>query len=118
MEYILVTNNNLLKEKENKKMFINGTALDVLLASRNLIHKGHRLISSPIGASIRMIMSPVRTIVLESKPSSIDEYSLKTIEAAIEKHTLITANRGEDNLNADDYKIIDLELLSNALKEA
>lgn len=118
MNYILVTNNDLLEEQNNQKMFVHGNALDVLLTTRNLIHQGHRLVSSPIGASIRIMMSPIRTIIVESQKSDLDERSLQIIEAAIEKHNLITANRGEDITNKKDYKIIDLELLSTALKEA
>lgn len=118
MNYILVTNNDRLEEYTDKKIFINGSSLDVLLETRNLIHKGYKLISSPIGASIRIMMSPIRTIVLESQPTALDEKSLQIIESAIEKHILITANRGEDITNEEDYKIIDLELLSTALKEA
>ncbi|MDO4793635.1 MAG: GrdX family protein [Filifactor alocis] len=114
---MLITNNELFRDKDIEQVIIKGSAFDVLLETRDHIHRGYRLLSSPISASIRMIMSPVRTVVLSSSPGALDEYSLNQIEAAIEKHGLITENRGEDISNLSDYAILDHELTMSAISE-
>ncbi len=64
-----------------------------------------------------MILSPVKTVLLSLDKGSLDEYSLQQIEAAIEKHALITENRGEDLSNESDYRIMDRELTLSAIAE-
>lgn len=117
MDYMLITNNELFRDKDIEQVIVRGSAFDVLLETRDHIHRGYKLLSSPISASIRMIMSPVRTVVLCSSPGALDEYSLSQIEAAIEKHGLITENRGEDISNLSDYAILDHELTMSAISE-
>ena len=74
MGYILITNNDLMNDFEGEKIFVNGSAWDVLVQTRDYIHKGHRLISSPIGASIRMLLSPIKSIIISSDVEPQDEY--------------------------------------------
>ncbi len=38
--------------------------LDVLIKVRDLVHEGVELVSHPLGASIRMLFSPYRSIVV------------------------------------------------------
>ena len=117
MDCMFVTNNELFRESEATTVRVEGSAYDVLLRARDYVHQGHRLLSSPIGASIRMILSPVKTVLLSLDKGSLDEYSLQQIEAAIEKHALITENRGEDLSNESDYRIMDRELTLSAIAE-
>lgn len=118
MGYILITNNDLMNDFEGEKIFVNGLAWDVLVKTRDYIHKGHRLISSPIGASIRMLLSPIKSVIISSDVEPQDEYSLQQIETAIEKFRMITSNRGEDIKNSSDYKEVDRELILAAIDEA
>lgn len=118
MGYLLITNNRLMEEVSMQQVFVNGSALDVLIKTRDYIHLGHSLISSPIGASIRMLLSPVKSIIISSDVQSPNEYSLLQIEAAIEKYQMITDNRGEDTKNSSDYEQVDRELTMAAIDEA
>lgn len=118
MGYILITNNDRMNDFEGEKIFVNGSAWDVLVQTRDYIHKGHRLISSPIGASIRMLLSPIKSIIISSDVEPQDEYSLQQIETALEKFRMITNNRGEDIKNSSDYKEVDRELILAAIDEA
>lgn len=118
MDCIFITNNERIKKEGAEVVRVEGTAYDVLIRTRDYVHHGHRLLNSPIGASIRMMMSPVKTVLLSSSKDSVDEYSLQQIEAAMEKHVRITENRGEDRSNESDYQIMDLELTRSALAEA
>ncbi|MGL5439545.1 MAG: GrdX family protein [Filifactoraceae bacterium] len=115
---MLITNNPHLTDLDIPKVFVDGESLNVLLKTRDYVHKGHTLINSPLGASIRMIMSPIKTIIVSDTSSSIHQQSLMDIEAALEKHQLINLSRGEDLLNYRDYSSIDKELLLSALNEA
>jgi hypothetical protein len=45
MNYRIVTNNPSVKEVYKDIIFVNGTFLDVLINVRDLVHKGHELIS-------------------------------------------------------------------------
>ncbi len=118
MGYILVTNNEKFFAREQDAIRIEGNAMQVLRAARDMVHKGHRLMSSPNAASIRMMMSPVKSIILSDEASAMDEVSLLEIEKAIEKHQMVTSNRGEDEKNLLDYSILDYELTLSALEEA
>lgn len=118
MDCMFITNNELFRGSEGSTVMVEGSAYDVLVRTRDYVHRGHRLLNSPIGASIRMILSPVKTVILSSEKGSLDEYSLQQIEAAMEKHALITENRGEDRVNESDYRILDRELTMSALAEA
>lgn len=113
----IITNNDLISELNIETEWIEGSSLDVLLYTRNYIHKGYQLMSSPLPASIRTIMSPVKTIIISDQGDGIHEPSLFQMEAAIEKHQLINKNRGEDRLNEQDYKVVDKELTKKALEE-
>lgn len=118
MDYTCITNNNLMKETDANIIFVDGSAMDVLLKTRDYIHRGHHLISSPVGASIRMLLSPVKSVLISSEVQSQDEYSLLQMEAAIEKYQMITANRGADIKNCSDYRKVDYELTRSAINEA
>lgn len=113
-----MTNNELFEDASDEMSFVDGCALDVLHRTRDYVHRGHSLISSPVGASIRMLMSPIRSVIISKSSGELDEYSLSQIETAIEKYHMITENRGEDFKNADDYRIIDKELTMAAIAEA
>ncbi len=118
MRCFILTNNYNLSDIDCKKVFLEGTAMDVLLKARDYVHRGHRLISSPIGASVRMLMSPVKSILISSDIGRLDEESLLVIEQAIEKQKEINYKRGEDISNKEDYILVDKDLISAAYIEA
>lgn len=124
MKFIVVTNNNSLIESEEDfsdvidYVFIEGNFLDVLVIVRNLIHMGHKLISHPLGASIRIMFSPVRSILLSDEKYDLDILSMEVIESSIDKYKATMENRNIDFRNKEDYEFIDIELLKSALDEA
>ncbi len=124
MKYIVVTNNNSLIESEKDfsdvidYVFVDGNFLDVLVKVRDLIHMGHKLISHPLGASIRIMFSPVRSILLSDEKYDADILSMEVIESSIDKYKATMENRNIDFRNKDDYEFIDIELLKSALDEA
>ncbi len=113
---MVVTNNKLVK---NSDLFVEGSYRDVLLTVRDLVYEGHELEIHPLFASIRMLFSPIRTVILsDNKKSTYDnEYSMKLISDSIQKYDDLMARRKPDFNNIDDYSYLDFELFEQALKE-
>ena len=73
----VVTNNPLFFESEfrtfrTKK--VDGSFEDVLLLVRDMVHQGYELISHPLGASIRMMYSPYRSILVGEKKDTLNSF--------------------------------------------
>lgn len=116
MNYIIVTNNKIISEDFDNVFFIEGSFEDVLIKVRDLVHQGVELISHPLGASIRMLFSPYRSIILGEKKDEINIYHIETIENSIINYRNINEGRNIDMKNAQDYALIDAELLKASLK--
>lgn len=114
---VVVTNNKKLSCQDFDIVNVEGNFLDVLYKTRDLIHLGHKLISHPLGASIRIMYSPVRSILISNHIDSIDEESLEIIESSIEKYKISMGERTIDSKNINDYELIDYELLKSAIRE-
>lgn len=116
MSLKIVSNNSLVKEKFDFVEFVDGDYLDVLKTTRDLIHKGSSLVTHPLPASIRMLFSSIRSIVIDDD-KKFDENSTLVIEDSIEKYKLTMKNRNIDYKNVKDYEFVDLNLVENALEE-
>ncbi len=115
--FVVVTNNPLVGKDLGDMSFVEGSFEDVLIKVRDLVYEGHQLISHPIGASMRMLFSPYRSVLVGAERSEIREVYALTIESSMDTFRRSTANRNVDHVNADDYARIDLELLKEAIKE-
>ncbi len=67
LKYRIVTNNPLVKLELENLYFVEGSYEDVLIKVRDLIYEGIELISHPLGASMRMLYSPYRSIIVGGK---------------------------------------------------
>ncbi len=114
--YTIITNNELIKTSYSHCIFVDGSFREVLIKCRDLIHKGYKLETSPLPASIRMLFSPVRTIILIDTVSN-NESSTRFIEQAIQKYDITMGIREPDISNINDYMLLDLNLITNAIKE-
>lgn len=117
MSYRIVTNNPKVKQSYDDVVFINGSFEDVLIETRNLVHSGYELINHPLGASIRMLYSPYRSIIIGQKEERINDIYVETIENSIENYRKHMEVRIPDTENKEDYSLIDSELLISALGE-
>lgn len=116
LEYFIVTNNIAVKKDFNNVLFIEGTFEDVLIKVRDLVHQGVELISHPLGASISMLFSPCRSIIVGEKKDVINSYHIEAIENSIINYRNTNKGRKVNMKNVDDYALIDAELLKTALK--
>lgn len=117
MEYQIITNNPNVKGSNEKVFFIEGSFEDVLVKVRDLIHAGYQLISHPLGASLRMMFSPYRSIIVGNKTVSLNDQYVEVIENSIENYKKHMSVRNPDIENSKDYALIDNELLKSALEE-
>ncbi|WP_334298958.1 GrdX family protein [Romboutsia sp. 1001713B170131_170501_G6] len=115
-----MTNNPIVKNKIKHKdvKYIKDTYLEVLKESRNLIHKGYKLLSHPIYSSIKPNETPYRSIILK-KSNKLDTNSVLLIEEAIYISNKFQNNKQTPNWTdnvMDDFRVIDLDILSNTLE--
>lgn len=115
-EFLLVTNNDRVCNLCEEYDFIDGDFRDVLLAVRDLVHnRGHKIITHPLPASSRMFLSPVRSVLLEKGATC--SKSVEVIENSIALYDQALINRKQDYTHCEDYQILDLNLMQNALLE-
>ncbi len=113
--YKIITNNTLVKTKFENAIYVDGDFRDVLITTRDFIHTGSSLVQHPLPASIRMLYSPIRSIII--KEDSGSEHSVLTIETAIEKYDKTMGIRKPDYKNTTDYIDMDYSMLQSALAE-
>lgn len=116
LRYQIVTNNPLVKNEFEDVYFVEGDFQDVMIAVRDMVHQGFELISHPLGASIRMAFSPFRSIIVGQRNNKINPIHIEIIENSIINYKNLMERREMDRKNADDYALIDTELLKSTLK--
>jgi hypothetical protein len=113
----IISNNPTVKEEFQNVVFVEGGFLDVLIKVRDLVYTGHELINHPLGASIRIMFSPYRSIIVGDKTTSNNQYFMETIENSIINYKKHMEVRLVDNNNNEDYRYIDKDLLMSAIRE-
>ncbi len=117
LKYKIVTNNPLIKPNSENLYFVKGSYEDVLIKVRDLVYEGIELISHPLGASMRMLYSPYRSIIVGEKCNKIDPYHIEIIENSILNYRNTLESRKVDWVNKDDYALIDKELLKSTFSD-
>ena len=127
MNVLIITNNPLVREAcgENaadaffrvEVHYVDGDVELLLLKVRNMVYEGYPLLSHPLPASIRMIYSPYRSVMLGANIEGLDTWHAETAEDSLRKYRRSTENRILNRVNDEDYKWADMQLLLSALKE-
>ena len=119
---MLVTNNPLLNEQISSRDFVEGNSLDVLIRTRNLIHKGWVLLTHPLYGNLRPHQHPYRSILMErasDSSSSVDPLSVEYIENAIAiyyaQSSRILSVEGMPEDVRQDFAFIDADLMKESL---
>ena len=118
MKYLIVTNNPAVTASKANMVFVEGSVAETLIKVRDLVHEGYELISHPLTASLRMLFSPFRSVILGKKLAKMDDVSAVIIEDSISKYRRHMEFRQPDTAHAEDYKMMDLILLEAALDES
>lgn len=114
---MIITNNPLVLDKyPDMVLFIDGSVEQVLIKVRDMVHKGHEMISHPLPASLRILFSPYRSVIIGGNNGGIDPLQVEIVENSILKYKRHMDVREVDQENDEDYQMIDLVLLESALK--
>ena len=82
-----------------------------------MVYMGHELVTHPLGASLRMMFSPYRSVVVtDEKVVPLNELHAEIIGKAIESYKNVIGVRMKDVKNMGDYAKIDYLLLKNVLQ--
>jgi len=115
---MIITNNPLVVEKYSERvLFIDGSVEQVLIKVRDMVHRKHGLISHPLPASLRVLFSPYRSVIIGRNNGDINPLQVEIVENSILKYKKHMDVREVDKENNEDYQMIDLTLLESALKD-
>jgi len=100
-------------------ILIEGTLLQTMEQARDLIHTGYILLTHPLSGSIKPNQTPYKSIALERRQGPTDLDSLMVMEESINRtktllNDKVTPDWPEKYL--EDFRVIDLDLIKNALK--
>lgn len=123
MSFTIVTNNkkvfNLFKETDDVVFLENENICRVLAEVYKCILKGHKLLSDPIIYNIENSSNPFKTIIVSQDFTTKNNISLNLIRGALnigkKLPDISIENIPEETL--EEYKFIDLSLLTNSIKE-
>ncbi|MEA4880225.1 MAG: GrdX family protein [Synergistaceae bacterium] len=120
---LLITNNPLLSKNISCSLPVEGTSLDVLRLSRDHVHGGWAVLSSPLYGNLRPHQHPYRSVLIEkseSQPGGVDLLSLELIENALLIYTSqefsILSPEGMPEEVREDFACIDAELMKETLE--
>ena len=118
--YKIFSNNLSVADKYPEfTQFQAGDVYSVFAAVRDAVHKGAKLISHPLSGSVKPNESPYKSIALdipEHHKNALDYKSLQIIEDAITTlEKLPKTNREYTEAMLEDFRVIDLDLISNAV---
>lgn len=123
MKSILITNNKYVYDKYKDKFEIvydeNFTYLDVLEYVRNQVHDGHELLTHPLSGSVKPNETPFKSVIISEKKGVLDFNSLKIIEDSIATYKKFQSIRPTFDWPEgilDDFMVIDLSLIDNAIE--
>ncbi len=119
MEFIVITNNPLVEEKYADELNVDYADIpfrDVLCKVRDLVHKGHRLLTHPLSGSVKPHETPYKSVLISAKPSQMDLSEVSIIENAI-----ITADKFAEKFPnmpqsvKEDFQLIDCTLITSGI---
>lgn len=120
--YTIITNNPRGRawEKlgENKHViwqWLPGGLREVLLAARDLVHLGWRLLNHPLASSVKPYQSPYKTLVLV-KGDNLDLLSLQTLTGALAMANIAGDFSQVSAKTLTDLQLIDYEVAKEAVQ--
>jgi hypothetical protein len=124
MEIIIITNNNKVynfyKETNTTLFYQKKDLIELLEIIKGEIYKGHRLLSDPIFSSLERPENPYKSVAISKIIFEDNRDHQKLIDGAISIAKKIENRKKfydfkENNL--EEYRFIDLNLLSDIIKD-
>lgn len=93
---------------------------DVLERVRNLVHQGHRVLTSPLSGSVKPWETPYRSIMVSrDRGNEVDYFSLDIMERAL---AILSTSKARPRTYPPsilkDFQVIDLSLIESAIPSA
>lgn len=96
-------------------VFTEGSPLDVLDRTEELLQLGWRLVSAPLPPNVPIMRSPYRSLVIEESESKYDKDGIIAIEKARDRYLIERQkNCAEPH---EDFALIDRQMLQRALRD-
>lgn len=89
---------------------------DVLVAARDIVHLGWRLINHPLASSIKPNQTPYKTLIL-AQGASLDYQSLQVLEGAIAMANKLGTFPGGSQQALQDLQLIDFEMCKEIFQQ-
>ena len=115
---ILVTNNPLVTDRHGDKynvVFLDTDIPGVLTHVRDLVHKGHRMMTHPLSGSVKPNETVYKTVLLSAVANKTDTQSVIIIEDCIMTVKKFTPRQIPEQYIYD-MQVIDLSLIESALE--
>lgn len=120
MKYIMIISNNPLVPCGPQDIEIKSTGvLDVLITARDLVHRGHHLLTHPFAGSVKPNENPYRSVVVTKDVFGVDYQSVQIIEGCLCVAKRMVAERPYRNYPLEvllDLQLIDKSLLDSGLE--
>ena len=119
MEYKIISNNPMVQKEFENTIWVEGNSKDVLIKVRDLLHQDYELVTHPLNASIKMVLSPVKSIILRKIKENKDLFQLEVIEDSIIKYDnlYIKDSHKKRKEYSKDFSMIDYTLLKSSMEE-
>ncbi|MEG1823914.1 MAG: GrdX family protein [Cloacibacillus sp.] len=121
--YVCISNNPNLKGHVKSLDYLDGGALDVLKAGRDLIHLGWELLADPLYGNFKPNQQPYRSLILKKDnivTMPLNMESLNLIENAIEIYkgaSRLTMPGDLPEKTDDDFRYLDFVLLEETFHQ-
>jgi hypothetical protein len=120
----IITNNPAVQDAYGgAACFVDGDVSAVFTNVRDAVHLGARLVSHPLSGGVKPWENPYKSVAVSfpenGKGATTDFASLQQIEdaiAALGKGCFNNEKNTADESILDDYRIIDIDLITNAME--
>ncbi|WDV47064.1 GrdX family protein [Clostridiaceae bacterium M8S5] len=118
---IVITNNPLVKKEliQFEVVYKELEYLEILKIVRDMIHKGHKLLTHPLSGSVKPNETPYKSIAVSKQKHKLDMESLMIIEKSIETTIKFFKNPKRPTYTKsilEDFQLIDKGLIEKALR--
>ncbi len=109
----ILSNNPMVWDRFPECTRVEGSACDVLIMARNMVHRGYALTAHPIAGNARLCRNPYRSVVIGERAKEPPVADISCVEDALER--VRNSESDETARSSADYAIIDLDLLTSSL---
>ncbi len=119
MSILIITNNPLVNStfgNEYEVIYADCSYREVLVKVRDLIFKGHKLLTHPLSGSVKPNETPYKSVIIEGQATKLNfedttiiENSIMTCDKFPVKYPILPPKVAED------FQIVDLALIKGAL---